>query len=833
MSDETRCKVLLVEDDEDDYILTRDLIISSRPGQFTITWADDFDTALRNLAGDRPDVILVDFDLGARTGLDFVQAARVNGCRAPAILLTGHSSYELDVEAMKAGVSDYLEKGQLSAPLLERTIRYAIEHQQIQARLQEMNEFLEARVVERTRELAETYELFERVFSMLHMAIAYLDRDFNFIRVNRRYAESDNHVEAFFPGKNHFDLHPNAEIEAIFRRVVKTGELFTAYGMPFHYLGRPENGMNYWDWSLQPVKEPDGMVSGVILSLLDVSEREHSRLALEYQAYLLEHVNDAIVAVDRDMCYTTWNQAAERIYGWKREEVAGRRFGDVLRTEFPGGSREAFLEELGRTGQYQGIFVQTSKDGQQIPVDVKITPLYDEHGALNGYVSIQRDITLRRKAEEQARQAFARVTAQAELTRLLASAYLDYHKMLEILTQLVAEQIGDACQVAMLSEEGQALIPVAFYPPHPDGASVVQEIHRHIIDIIGDGIGGMAARNGAPVLVPVVPQEDVRAHLAPDLWPLLEFSSVHSVMIIPLIIQDRLFGALSVTRDRPGRPYSEEDKVFLEALAGRAALLIDNAALYEEAQTELAERKRIQAELSEIQRRLGDGLEAERLNLARELHDGPIQDLYALSFQLRLLDELLPGGENNETLTGLQGSIQRVIDSLRATSMELRPPVLTRYGLAAAIRSHSEQFRRTQPTLRILLDLPGETRPAPGRRGTETSPGAGVFSDRMLSERARLALFRIYQMALINVARHAQASQVSVRLRNEEESIVLEIEDDGVGFLVPERWVEQARQGHLGLLGGAERAESLGGKMQVISSPGKGTIVRVTVPCNA
>lgn len=273
--------------------------------------------------------------------------------------------------------------------------------------------------------------------------------------------------------------------------------------------------------------------------------------------------------------------------------------------------------------------------------------------------------------------------------------------------------------------------------------------------------------------------------------------------------------------------------MFLEALAGRAALLIDNAALYEEAQTELAERKRIQAELSEIQRRLGDGLEAERLNLARELHDGPIQDLYALSFQLRLLDELLPGGENNETLTGLQGSIQRVIDSLRATSMELRPPVLTRYGLAAAIRSHSEQFRRTQPTLRILLDLPGETRPAPGRRGTETSPGAGVFSDRMLSERARLALFRIYQMALINVARHAQASQVSVRLRNEEESIVLEIEDDGVGFLVPERWVEQARQGHLGLLGGAERAESLGGKMQVISSPGKGTIVRVTVPCNA
>jgi len=192
--------------------------------------------------------------------------------------------------------------------------------------------------------------------------------------------------------------------------------------------------------------------------------------------------------------------------------------------------------------------------------------------------------------------------------------------------------------------------------------------------------------------------------------------------------------------------------------------------------------------------------------------------LYALSLQLRLLDELFPGGENDETLAGLQGSIQRVVDSLRSTSMELRPPVLTRYGLAAAIRSHSEQFRRTQPSLKIVLDLPGEVRPVPGREGQEHSPVAGAFSDRTLSERARLALFRIYQVALINVARHAGARHVTIRLKNEGEMIVLEIEDDGVGFRVPERWVEQARQGHLGLLGSAERAESLGGQMQVISS---------------
>lgn len=167
------------------------------------------------------------------------------------------------------------------------------------------------------------------------------------------------------------------------------------------------------------------------------------------------------------------------------------------------------------------------------------------------------------------------------------------------------------------------------------------------------------------------------------------------------------------------------------------------------------------------------------------------------------------------------------------TSLELRPPVLTRFGLAAAIRSHCDQFRKTQPGLKILLELPGETRPVSGWKGMDVPDGERAFSDQTLSERARLAMFRIYQVALTNVARHAKAHQAIVRLKEEGEMVVMEIEDDGVGFQVPGRWVEMARQGHLGLLGGAERAESLGGHLEVISGPGTGTIVRVVVPREA
>jgi signal transduction histidine kinase len=102
--------------------------------------------------------------------------------------------------------------------------------------------------------------------------------------------------------------------------------------------------------------------------------------------------------------------------------------------------------------------------------------------------------------------------------------------------------------------------------------------------------------------------------------------------------------------------------------------------------------------------------------------------------------------------------------------------------------------------------------------------------EQSLAEPVRLALFRIYQAALNNVARHAQAQRVDIRFRFADDEIVLEIQDDGRGFELPERWITLAREGHLGLVGAAERAEAVGGKLDVESAPGKGTCLRVIVP---
>ena len=137
--------------------------------------------------------------------------------------------------------------------------------------------------IEVQKALAEANELLERMFSSIELMVAYMDRDFNFIRVNRAYAEADNHPPEFFVGKNHFDLYPSEENEAIFRRTLETGQPFFAYEKPFASAQNPERGGTYWDWSLQPVLEADGEVGGLILCLFNVTERIRAREEAENQ----------------------------------------------------------------------------------------------------------------------------------------------------------------------------------------------------------------------------------------------------------------------------------------------------------------------------------------------------------------------------------------------------------------------------------------------------------------------------------------------------------------------------------------------------------------------
>jgi PAS domain S-box-containing protein len=136
-------KVLLVDDDEDDYILIRDWLNEFQLGKCELEWLDNYEGAKDVIASLRHDIYLFDYRLGAENGLELLRFSIECGCSSPIILLTGRGDRGIDIQAMKAGAADYLEKSQLNAPLLERSIRYALERKQTEQKIREQAALLD------------------------------------------------------------------------------------------------------------------------------------------------------------------------------------------------------------------------------------------------------------------------------------------------------------------------------------------------------------------------------------------------------------------------------------------------------------------------------------------------------------------------------------------------------------------------------------------------------------------------------------------------------------------------------------------------------------------
>jgi signal transduction histidine kinase len=216
------------------------------------------------------------------------------------------------------------------------------------------------------------------------------------------------------------------------------------------------------------------------------------------------------------------------------------------------------------------------------------------------------------------------------------------------------------------------------------------------------------------------------------------------------------------------------------------------------------------AALCEMQHRLLDSEENERQRLAQELHDGPLQELHSLDFKLVAMARQIADDEQQVQLSEMRSTLRHLARHLRAICQDLRPPALTPFGVAAVLRSFAESFQQIHRDLTVVVDLDDD-----GQR---------------LSERARLALYRICQHGMRNVAQHAEATRVYLGLEMGADSVQLCIEDNGKGFEVPEGWQMMVDQGKYGLLGCVERSAAVGGHVTIQSGPGEGTRLRVVIP---
>lgn len=131
-------RILLIEDDEDDFIIVRGMLANARQDKFTLEWASTYDEGRKTLQSDSTfDAVLVDYYMAGRKGTDLIREVTQQGYPAPILLLTGRGTYEIDVEAMESGAADYLSKGEINAILLERALRYAIERKRNEVALSE------------------------------------------------------------------------------------------------------------------------------------------------------------------------------------------------------------------------------------------------------------------------------------------------------------------------------------------------------------------------------------------------------------------------------------------------------------------------------------------------------------------------------------------------------------------------------------------------------------------------------------------------------------------------------------------------------------------------
>jgi PAS domain S-box-containing protein len=194
----------------------------------------------------------------------------------------------------------------------------------------------------------------------------------------------------------------------------------------------------------------------------DITERKHAEDQLRYQAALLANVNDAIVAFDNQFRITAWNVAAESLFGWKAEQVLGQNALSIVLTEWPVTEVDEMRRAIAKTGVWRGEATQARKDGTRFPAEVSSVVLKDESGQATTYINVNRDITERKRAEEEIRSRADEISAQYELSRELALAD-DLDKVLRVINHRAVESIHTTfARVALV--EGSNFVIRGVYP---------------------------------------------------------------------------------------------------------------------------------------------------------------------------------------------------------------------------------------------------------------------------------------------------------------------------------------------------------------------------------
>ena len=320
---------------------------------------------------------------------------------------------------------------------------------------------------------------------------------------------------------------------------------------------------------------------------------------------------------------------------------------------------------------------------------------------------------------------------------------------------------------------------------------------------IGAQLFQLATEDVEAVVIPVIEDEArVEVRVPPS-------GQLRKAISIPLRVRGQTIGAMNFCGDQDA-PFSSESVQILGLLASTAALAIENAYLYQEADTKARLRRQLLAREIKVQ-------EEERRRIARELHDEAGQSLTGLIMSLDTIDQVLSTHHQGNTDHQVRSYVREAreiasttLQEIRHVIFDLRPTLLDDLGLAAAVDWYVKTFL-ARASVRAEVKAAG--------------------LERHLPQKVEIALYRIIQEAVSNVIKHAFARKCTVTLTCANGTVEAAIEDDGKGF--DGKRVTSPGEEHLGIAGMRERARSLNGQFSIQSRAGEGTRVQIRIPLPA
>ena len=310
------------------------------------------------------------------------------------------------------------------------------------------------------------------------------------------------------------------------------------------------------------------------------------------------------------------------------------------------------------------------------------------------------------------------------------------------------------------------------------------------------------ALHGCPCTVALRDKQAIVVTPLPERCPLREARTITAHATVPILARDHVLGVLGVASVDAGMLSADEVKL-LEAVGQQLGVAVENARLWDD----LREKERVRGQLLD---KVIVAQEEERKRIARELHDDTGQAITSLMIGLRAASDACEPSVRSR-FEPLRDIAAQTLESVKRMARELRPALLDDLGLAAALERYVASYRAN---FGLVVDF----------------QLTGFGNDGRLPSKVELALYRIIQESLTNIAKHAQAKNVSIVVERNPQTVIAVIEDDGRGFDVRAVLDSPHEETKLGLYGMRERAELIGGKLQIESTLNKGSSVFVEIP---